>query len=87
MKPHIIPLLIGLFVMPFSSYAWDGYDYSTGSYISVETYDHGGTGSGEVEYFDYQTGTYRYGYLDMYSGGSGSLYDYETGEVREVQMD
>lgn len=68
------------------AFAWDGYDYTTGSHIEVDRYDHGGTGEGEVEYYDYESGEYKQGYLDMQPGGSGSLYDYETGEYHDVEM-
>lgn len=68
-------------------YAWEGYNEDTGSYIEVESYDHQGQGEGEVEYYDYETGEYRSGYLDMYPGGSGELTDDETGEIYQVDMD
>jgi len=67
--------------------AWDGYNSDTGSYIEVESYDHGGQGEGEVEYYDSSSGEYKSGYLDMYPGGSGELTDYETGETYQVDMD
>ncbi len=53
----------------------------------METYDHQGQGEGEVEYYDYGTGEYRSGYLDMYPSGSGELTDNETGETYQVDMD
>lgn len=68
-------------------YAWDGYNYDTGSYIDIESYNHQGLGEGPVEYYDYNTGEYRSGYLDMYQGGSGELTDDETGETHQVDMD
>ena len=67
--------------------AWDGYNYNTGNYIDVESYDHRGRGEGEVEFYDYNSGEYRSGYLDMYPGGSGELTDYTTGETYDVHMD
>lgn len=67
--------------------AWDGFNYDTGSPIEVDSYDHQGRGEGEVEYFDYNSGEYRSGYLDMYRGGSGELTDYETGETYQIEME
>lgn len=67
--------------------AWDGYKVENGEAIEVETYDHQGQGEGPVEYYDYETGEYRTGYLDMYPGGSGTITDDETGEEIEVEMD
>ena len=90
MTRKAILLLFAIFCLNLShsvAYGWDGFDYTTGNHISIESYDHGGNGEGEVEYFDYSTGTYKSGYLDMYPGGSGTLMDYETGEYRDVQMD
>ena len=85
MKTLATVILIALLGFSTSLSAWDGYNYTTGSYIEVESYDHGGSGEGEVEY--YEDGEYRTGYLDMYPGGSGEIYDYDTGEYHEVQMD
>ena len=67
--------------------AWDGRDVETGDSIDIESYDHEGRGEGEVEYYDYGSGEYRSGYLDMHPGGTGDLTDYETGETHEVDMD
>ena len=70
-----------------SAFAWSGYSYETGNSIEVESYDHRGIGEGDVEYYDYDSGEYRSGYLDMYPGGSGTLTDDDTGESFEVDMD
>jgi len=84
MKNAIIFCLIA-----YSSTAlsWDGYSYETGGYVDIESYDHGGQGEGEVEFYDYNSGEYRQGYLDMYPGGDGELTDYTTGETYEIDMD
>ena len=78
---------INLPLMSGDLLAWDGQRTDTGTYIEVESYDHQGTGEGEVEYYDQETGEYRQGYLDMYPGGSGEINDYETGETFEVEME
>lgn len=78
-------LVIAL-VLPWTVYAWDGTKDDGGS-ISVESYDHGGRGEGDVEYYDYDAGKYRSGYLDMYPGGSGTITDDESGESFDVDMD
>ena len=75
------------FILSTKSFSWEGYDYTNGTYIDVESYDHGGYGEGEVEFYDYDTGEYHSGYLDLDYGGSGTLYDYDTGEYRDVEMD
>ena len=86
MKKFVILFLLSV-LFPSISLAWEGYDWESGSYIDIETYDHRGQGEGEVEYYDYGTGEYKSGYLDMHRGGTGTLYDYETGEYRELDMD
>jgi hypothetical protein len=67
--------------------AWDGYSYEKGNYIEVESYDHKGVGEGPVEYYDYSDGQYKSGYLDMYSGGAGTITDDESGESFDVEME
>jgi len=79
--------IIILLFIPFSAFSWEGYNSDTGSYFEVESYDHRGMGEGEVEFYDQKTREYRQGYLDMYPGGSGNLYDYESGENYSVDMD
>lgn len=79
--------LILLALFPVSAFSWEGYNYETGSYFEIESYDHRGQGEGEVEFYDNATGEYKQGYLDMYPGGSGDLYDYETGETYSVDME
>ena len=85
-KSLMTVFLFSVFFITFVE-AWEGYDYDTGDYIEIESYDHQGQGEGEVEYYDYESGEYRTGYLDMYPGGSGELTDDETGETHEVEMD
>lgn len=79
-------ILLLVFIVNIS-FSWDGYSYEKGNYIDVESYDHKGIGEGEVEYYDYQSGEYRTGYLDMYSGGTGTITNDDTGESFEVEMD
>ena len=86
MKKTITIILFSLFSVS-TAHSWDGYNWTTGTWIDIETYDHGGNGEGEVEYYDYGSGNYKYGYLDMESGGSGTLLDYNTGEWHWVEMD
>lgn len=74
-----------LLVVPVS-YSWDG-TTSEGGEISVESYDHQGQGEGPVDYFDYESGEYKSGHLDMYPGGSGTITDDETGEEVDVDME
>ncbi len=87
MKTFLALTFAAALTSPLVASAWDGYDYTSGSYIEIESYDHQGSGEGEVEYYDYSSGEYKSGYLDMYPGGSGTLTDYETGVTHEVDME
>ena len=69
------------------SFGWEGYSYDKGNYIDVQTYDHEGRGEGPVEYYDHEDGEYKTGYLDMYSGGTGTITGDETGESFDVDME
>lgn len=73
-------------LLPPAVAAWDGHT-EDGDPITVESYDHGGRGEGEVEYIDQATGETKRGYLDMHPGGTGELTDYETGETTTVDME
>lgn len=76
-----------LLALTLSLFGWDGYSYEKGNYIEVESYDHNGEGEGDVEYYDYEDGEYKTGYLDMERDGSGTITDDETGESFDVDMD
>ena len=76
-----------VFICYNSSDALDAYDSTSGNYIDIDSYDHQGRGEGPVEYYDYETNEYKTGYLDLYSGGSGTLTDDETGESHEIQLE
>ena len=76
-----------MFICSNSSEALDAYDSTTGNYIDIDSYDHKGKGEGPVEYYDRKTNEYKTGYLDLYSGGSGTLTDDETGESHEIQLE
>lgn len=82
---RILSLLVAA-SLPLAATAWDG-TKDDGGAISVESYDHRGQGEGPVEYYDYESGEYRSGYLDMYPGGTGTITDDETGESYDVDMD
>lgn len=41
-----------LVIVSISLFGWEGYSYEKGNYIEVESYDHGGRGEGDVEYYD-----------------------------------
>lgn len=43
--------------------------------------------TGNVTYFDYDSGQQKVGYLNMYEKNIGLLMDLDTGELIRVQMD
>lgn len=83
-------IAVGLFVIPITSFAWNGYDYESGNYVEIEEGNLVREGE-EIEYYDYESGEYRYGEVqDIQSFGSGAeveVYDYDSGEYRTFDMD
>jgi hypothetical protein len=72
------------------SMAWDGYDYESGGDIEIEEGNLVRPGE-EIEYFDYDSGEYRYGDVESINS-SGSfveveVYDQESGEYRTFEME
>jgi hypothetical protein len=80
-------ILLTIILLINLAYAWEGYSPDKGDSISIESYDHKGRGEGPVEYYDYSSGEYKSGYLDMYSGGTGTITDDDTGESFDVEME
>lgn len=73
-----------------TGYAWDGYDYDSGSYIEIEKGNLVREGV-DIEYYDYGSGEYRYGTVESINGERRSveleIYDYESGEYRIFDME
>lgn len=72
------------------AFAWDGYDYESGSHVEIDDGNLVRQGR-EIEIYDYGTGEYsdvevesirRYG-----SSVEVEVYDYDTGEYRTLEMD
>ena len=89
---RLLSVTVLIFFISFSSisYAWDGYDYESGSYVEVEKGNLVREGE-EIEYYDYDSGEYRTGDVEsIESSGSGAeveVYDHESGEYRTFEMD
>ncbi len=83
-------LIAGLLLVATSSYAWDGYDYDKGSYVEIEKGNLVRHGE-EIEYYDYDSGEYKYGYVESIESYGSSveveIYDSDTGEYRTFEMD
>lgn len=82
-----------LFLLVFGGFpvmAWDGYDYSNGTYVEIDKGNLVREGE-DIEIYDYNAGEYRnveVQNIDRY----GSLieveiYDYDSGEYRTLEMD
>lgn len=78
-------LILSVLALSHTVAAWDG-ETEDGESITVESYDHQGTGEGPVEWTD-EDGDEHSGYLDMYPGGTGTITDDDTGEEIEVDME
>lgn len=79
-----------LLTFSLNIYAWDGYDYETGSFVEIDKGNLVRTGE-EIEVYSYNTGEYTsYEVESITSYGSGAeveVYDYDTGEYRTLDMD
>ena len=89
MSKLYIPLFIIIFVPAFA-YAWDGYDYESGSYVEIDKGNLVRPGK-DIEIYDYGTGEYKdvevQSIRDSGSGTEVEVYDYDTGEYRTLDMD
>lgn len=76
--------------LPTLSYAWDGYDYESGSYVDIDKGNLVRPGQ-DIEIYDHGTGEYNDVEVQSIRGsGSGAeveVYDYDTGEYRTLDMD
>jgi len=90
----LLKLLIGSLVFCFmvsgNAFAWDGYDYESGSYVEIDDGNLVREGN-DIEVYDYSTGDYIDVEVESITGnGSGTeveVYDYNTGEYRTFDMD
>ena len=74
-------------LIPLNSKSWDGYDYDKGSHVTIEKGNLVREGR-EIEYYDYGDGRYKSGTVESIdSSGDIEVYDNETGESRQFDMD
>jgi hypothetical protein len=89
-KMSVKIIIILLSFIPFSVTAWDGYDYTEGSYVEIDKGNLVRPGE-EIEVYDYGNGEYRdMEVQSMDSSGYGvevEVYDYNTGEYRTFEME
>jgi len=83
----IIVFLVFLF-MAAPAIAWQGYNIDNGTtiFVNVEKGQED-IKTGNVTYFDYDTGEEKIGYLNMYENNLGLLMDLNTGDLIRVQME
>lgn len=77
-------------IAPSIVYAWDGYDYESGSYVEIDKGNLVRPGQ-DIEIYDYGTGEYKDVEVQSIRGsGSGAeveVYDYDKGEYRTLEME
>ncbi len=83
---YIVATVIGL-VISAQAAAWQGFNLDTGTVIMVNTEGRQDITTGNVVYFDYDTGLEKIGYLNMYEQNIGLLVDLDTGELIRVKME
>ncbi len=90
MKKYIFLALIIVISTTMPTFAWDGYDYESGSHIEIEKGNLVRRGL-DIEYFDYGTGGYHSGEVQSITRGPSGVevevHDYETGETRLFEME
>ncbi len=83
MKPLLLSIIFfGL--MPLFCFAWEGFDYDSGHYIDTSS-----ERGKDIKFYDYSDGKYHRGEV-LSSGLSGyklEIFDYETGKVRNFDME
>lgn len=89
MRNIILMCLIFIFTASIGN-AWDGYDYENGAYVQIE--DGNLVREGEtIEIYDYNDGEYKdVEVQNIENNGSTvevEVYDTETGENRNLEMD
>ncbi|MFK8028336.1 MAG: hypothetical protein AB8C40_09795 [Gammaproteobacteria bacterium] len=67
--------------------AWQGYNMDTGAVILLDVADNKNITTGNVAYFDYDSGSEKIGYLNMYEQNIGLLIDLDSGELIRVKME
>ena len=83
-------LIIGLLMVSTTSYAWDGYDWNSRSFVDIEKGSLVREGE-EIEIYDWGTGEYKdveVQSIDSYgSSVEVEVYDSDSGEYRTLDMD
>jgi len=83
-------LVIFLLMVSTTSFAWDGYDWDSGSFVDIEKGSLVREGE-EIEIYDWGAGEYRdveVQSIDSYgSSVEVEVYDPDTGEYRTLDMD
>ena len=69
-----------------NAWAWQGINLDTGTMIEIKTYGATSVPDGNIEYFDYDLGEIKLGYLNMYEQNVGLIIDLDTGDLIRVQM-
>ncbi len=77
--------LIGILVCT-EVLAWQGLNMETGAVIDVNISGNIYEREGNIEYFDYELGELKLGYLSMFSRELGVIVDLDSGDLIPVQM-
>ena len=79
--------IIGILLVSTQAFAWQGFNLDTGTVILVDTAGQDDIKMGNITYFDYDEGTAKVGYLNMYEQNVGLILDLDSGELIRVQME
>jgi hypothetical protein len=83
-------ICLAVLLLPLSAWAWDGYDYESGTSVEIDKGNLVRRGK-EIEFYDYNAGEYRTGEIESIRRSGRSVevevLDNETGEIRTFDMD
>ena len=84
MKYTVIIFII--FLLCAEAGAWQGINLDTGAVIDIRIDNANSFTEGNIQYFDYEEGELKVGYLNMYEQNFGLIVDLDTGDLVRVQM-
>ena len=78
--------IIATFLFSANAFAWQGINLDTGTLIDIKIEDLNSFTAGNIQYFDYDLGELKLGYLSMYEQNFGLIVDLDTGDLLRIQV-
>lgn len=78
--------VLSILLLCADAYAWQGINLDTGTIIDIRIENAISFTEGNIQYFDYEVGELKVGYLNMYEQNFGLIVDLDTGDLLRVKM-